>query len=120
MRQTGNDSVGLQRWAALGIVLFLVSGCLVERKQRGVDIDPRLLGQLQPGISTKADVLGVLGLPSRQSIIQEREAWMYEFSLEETRVAFFGLYAEQRKIAQQRGVAVLFTDDRVYDYIFMD
>lgn len=112
--------MGLQQWMVLGIVLLLVSGCLVERKQRGVDIDPHLLGQLYPGVSTKGDVLRVLGVPSRQSIIQNREAWMYEFSLEETRVAFFGLYAEQRKTTQQRGVAVLFANDRVYEYIFMD
>jgi outer membrane protein assembly factor BamE (lipoprotein component of BamABCDE complex) len=104
----------------LGIVLLLVSGCLVERKQRGVDIDPRLIEQLHPGISTKGDVLRLLGVPSRQSIIQDREAWVYEFSLEENRVAFFGLYAEQRKSTQQRGVAVLFANERVYEYIFMD
>jgi outer membrane protein assembly factor BamE (lipoprotein component of BamABCDE complex) len=97
-----------------------MSGCLVERKQRGVDIDPDRLGQLYPGISTKSDVLRVLGIPSRQSVIQDREAWVYEFSLEENWVAFFGLYAEQRKTMQQRGVAVLFANDRVYDYFFME
>jgi outer membrane protein assembly factor BamE (lipoprotein component of BamABCDE complex) len=112
--------VGLQRLAVVGIVVVLLSGCLVERKQRGVDIDPQRLGQLQPGLSSKADVLRVLGLPSRQSIIRDREAWIYEFSLEENWVAFLGLYAEQRKTTQQRGVAILFADDRVHDYIFME
>jgi outer membrane protein assembly factor BamE (lipoprotein component of BamABCDE complex) len=108
------------RWIVVGVVVLLLSGCLVERKQRGVDIDPRMLGQLQPGVSAKADVLRVLGVPSRQSVIQDREAWMYEFSLEENQVAFFGLYAEQRKTRQRRGVAVLFAHDRMYDYIFME
>jgi outer membrane protein assembly factor BamE (lipoprotein component of BamABCDE complex) len=101
-------------------MLLVVSGCLVERKQRGVDIDPRLVGLLQPGVSTKSDVLHILGVPSRQSIIQDREAWVYEFSLEENRVAFFGLYAEQRKTTQQRGVAILFANERVYEYIFIE
>jgi outer membrane protein assembly factor BamE (lipoprotein component of BamABCDE complex) len=104
----------------LGIVLVVVSGCLVERKQQGVDIDPRLVGELLPGASTKGDVLRLLGIPSRQSIIQDREAWLYEYNLEENWVAFFGLYAEQRRTMQHRGVAVLFANERVYDYIFID
>jgi outer membrane protein assembly factor BamE (lipoprotein component of BamABCDE complex) len=102
------------------MILLAASGCLVERKQRGVDIDPLLVGLLQPGVSTKSDVLRILGVPSRQSIIQAREAWLYEFSLEENRVAFFVLYAEQRKTTQQRAVAILFADERVYEYIFIE
>ncbi|HXH08928.1 MAG TPA: outer membrane protein assembly factor BamE [Alphaproteobacteria bacterium] len=112
--------MSLQRWVVLGVLVLLMSGCLVERKQRGVDIDPSLLGQLYPGISTKSDVLRVLGIPTRQTVIQDREAWVYEFSLEENWVAFLGLYAEQRKTSQRRGVAVLFADDRVHDYFFME
>ncbi|HZC00079.1 MAG TPA: hypothetical protein VE844_01540, partial [Gammaproteobacteria bacterium] len=65
-------------------------------------------------------VLRVLGVPSRQSVIQDREAWVYDYSLEENWVLFLGLYSEKRKTIQQRGVAVLFTNDRLYDYWFME
>jgi hypothetical protein len=52
--------------------------------------------------------------------MQEREAWIYDYNLEEHWVLFLGLYAEERKTIQQRGVAVLFADDRVHDVLFMD
>jgi outer membrane protein assembly factor BamE (lipoprotein component of BamABCDE complex) len=117
----GNTGVHVRRWwMLLFIVLLFFSGCLVDRKQRGVEVDPQLLALLLPGTSTKSDVLRVLGIPSRKSVIQDHEAWIYDYSLEETWVLFLGLYAEKRKNIQQGGVAVLFTDDRLYDYLFME
>jgi outer membrane protein assembly factor BamE (lipoprotein component of BamABCDE complex) len=111
----------MHRWWVLVLALaWLLQGCLVDRKQRGTDIDPLLLSQLQPGLSTKGDVLRVLGLPTRKSVIQDREAWVYDYSLEENWLLFLGLYSEKRKTIQQRGVAVLFADDRIYDYMFME
>jgi outer membrane protein assembly factor BamE (lipoprotein component of BamABCDE complex) len=117
----GTERVHMHRWWVLVIVLpLLLQGCLVDRKQRGTEIDPLLLAQLQPGLSTKGDVLRVLGVPTRQAVIQDREAWIYDYSLEEHWVLFLGLYNEKRKTTQQRGVAVLFADDRLYDYLFME
>jgi outer membrane protein assembly factor BamE (lipoprotein component of BamABCDE complex) len=111
----------MSRWSVLVFVLLLLlQGCLVDRKQRGTEIDPLLLAQLQPGLSTKSDVLRVLGVPTRKAVIQDREAWIYDYSLEETWVLFLGLYAEKRKTIQERGVAVLFADDRLYDYVFIE
>lgn len=111
----------LRRSGMLLLILpLLFGGCLVDRKQRGTEIDPQQLALLFPGISTKSDVLRVLGLPSRRSVIQDHEAWVYDYSLEENWVLFLGLYSEKRKTIQQRGVAVLFTDDRLYDYLFME
>jgi outer membrane protein assembly factor BamE (lipoprotein component of BamABCDE complex) len=112
--------VRAHRWWVVVVALLLLSGCLVDRKQRGTDVDPQLLAQLYPGISTKSDVLRVLGVPSRESVIQDREAWVYDYSLEENWVLFLGLYSEKRKTIQHRGVAVLFLDDRVYEYMFME
>jgi outer membrane protein assembly factor BamE (lipoprotein component of BamABCDE complex) len=102
------------------VLPLLLQGCLVDRKQRGTDIDPLLLSQLQPGLSTKSDVLRVLGVPTRKSVIEDREAWVYDYSLEENRLLFLVLYAEQRKTIQQHGLAVLFADDRLYNYIFIE
>jgi outer membrane protein assembly factor BamE (lipoprotein component of BamABCDE complex) len=105
----------------LVLVLPLLSGCLlVEKNQHGRDIDPLLLAEVTPGVSTKSDILRILGVPSRKSVIQDREAWVYDYSTEENRVTFYLLYTEKRKTIQQRGVAVLFSDDRVYDYVFLD
>jgi outer membrane protein assembly factor BamE (lipoprotein component of BamABCDE complex) len=121
LERIGTELVRVYRWwTLLLIVPLLCTGCLVDRKQRGMDIDPQLLALLQPGISTKSDVLRVLGVPARKAVIQDREAWVYDYSLEETWVLFLGLYAEKRKTIQQRGVALLFADDRLYDYVFTE
>jgi outer membrane protein assembly factor BamE (lipoprotein component of BamABCDE complex) len=117
----GTKCVYMHRWWVLVFMLpLLLQGCLVDRKQRGTEIDPLLLAQLQPGLSTKGDVLQVLGVPTRHAVIQDREAWVYDYSLEEHWVLFLGLYNEKRKTLQQRGVAVLFADNRLYDYLFME
>ena len=101
--------------------LVLLSGCLlVDRSQQGTDVDPLRLALVERGSSTKADVLKILGVPSRKSVLQNREAWLYDFSAEENRVAFFLLYTEKRKTRQQRSLAVLFADDVVYDYLFLE
>jgi outer membrane protein assembly factor BamE (lipoprotein component of BamABCDE complex) len=111
----------MYRWWVLVLVFpWLLQGCLVDRKERGAEIDPLLLAQLQPGLSTKSDVLRVLGVPTRKAVIHDRDAWVYDYSLEETWVLFLGLYNEKRKTIQQRGVAVLFVDDRLYDYVFTE
>jgi outer membrane protein assembly factor BamE (lipoprotein component of BamABCDE complex) len=109
-----------QWWVLIGMLPLLLQGCLVDLKERGMEIDPLLLAQLQPGLSTKADVLRVLGVPTRNAVIQDREAWIYDYSLEKHSVLFLGLYNEERKTMRQFGVAVLFADDRLYDYIFME
>ena len=111
----------MHRWWVLVLVFaLLLQGCLVDRRERGAEIDPLLLAQLQPGLSTKSDVLRVLGVPTRKTVIHDRDAWVYDYSLEETWVLFLGLYNEKRKTIQQRGVAVLFVDDRLYDYVFTE
>jgi outer membrane protein assembly factor BamE (lipoprotein component of BamABCDE complex) len=113
--------VHMSRGWVMGLVLtLLLPGCLVDRKQRGTDIDPHLLSQLQPGLSTKSEVLRTLGVPTRNTVIQDREAWVYDYSLEENRLLFLVLYSEKRKTIEQRGVAVLFADDRLYDYLFLE
>jgi hypothetical protein len=45
---------------------------------------------------------------------------VYDFSAEENRVAFYLLYMEKRKTKQQRSLAVLFADDVVYDFLFLE
>jgi outer membrane protein assembly factor BamE (lipoprotein component of BamABCDE complex) len=106
------------RWWMLVVMLPLLSGCLVEKNQHGREIDPLLLAEVTPGVSTKSDILRILGVPSRESVIQDREAWVYDYSTEENRVIFVVLYTEKRKTIQQRSVAVLFSGDRVSDYVF--
>jgi outer membrane protein assembly factor BamE (lipoprotein component of BamABCDE complex) len=107
-------------WGLVLLLALLLQGCFVDRKQHGTEVDPLLLSQLQAGFSTKSDVLRVLGIPTRKTVIQDREAWVYDYSLEETWVFFLGLYNEKRKTVQERNLAVLFIDDRVYDFVFSE
>lgn len=93
---------------------------MVERSQRGADIDPTALAQIQRDVSTKVDVLRVLGLPSRKTVLQDHEAWVYDFTAEENRVSFYFVYTEKLKTIQQRSVAVLFDKDLVFGYVFME
>lgn len=117
----GTKRVHMNHWGVLVVLLpWLLQGCLVDLTERGTEIDPLLLAQLQPGLSTKADVLRVLGVPTRNSVVQDREAWIYDYNIEKHSVLFLGLYNEERKTIQQRGVAVLFADERLYSYIFME
>jgi outer membrane protein assembly factor BamE (lipoprotein component of BamABCDE complex) len=111
----------MNRWWVLVVVLpVLLQGCLVDLKERGTEIDPLLLSQLYPGLSTKADVLRVLGVPTRNTVVQDHEAWIYDYSIEKHSVLFLGLYNEERRTMQQRSMAVLFADDRLYSYVFME
>jgi outer membrane protein assembly factor BamE (lipoprotein component of BamABCDE complex) len=111
----------MNQWRVLMVVLpLLLQGCLVDLKERGTEIDPLLLAHLQPGLSTKPDVLRVLGVPTRNAVVQDREAWIYDYSIEKHSVLFLGLYNEERKTVRQRGVAILFADERLYSYIFME
>lgn len=111
-----------KQWGMLVVVLlpWLLLGCLVDLKERGTEIDPLLFSQLQPGLSTKPDVLRVLGVPTRNAVVQDHEAWIYDYSIEKHTVLLLGLYNEERKTIQQRGVAVLFADERLYSYVFME
>jgi len=109
-----------QWWILCLMIPLLCGGCLVDRKQRGVEIDSQQLALLYPGISTKSDALRLLGVPTRKSVIQDHEAWVYDYSLEETWVLLLGLYNEKRRTTQQRGVALLFTEERLFDYLFME
>jgi outer membrane protein assembly factor BamE (lipoprotein component of BamABCDE complex) len=117
----GTKRVHMNRWWVLIVVLpVFLQGCLVDLKERGTEIDPLLLAQLQPGLSTKEDVLRLLGVPTRNGEIQDREAWIYDYSIEKHSVLFLGLYNEERKTIQQRSLAVLFADDRLYSYVFIE
>ena len=117
----GTTRVHVNRWWLLVVVLpVLLQGCLVDLKERGTEIDPLLFSYLQPGLSTKADVIRVLGVPTRNAVVQDREAWIYDYSIEKHSVLFLGLYNEERRTTQQRGVAVLFADDRLFSYVFIE
>jgi outer membrane protein assembly factor BamE (lipoprotein component of BamABCDE complex) len=117
----GTKPVHINRWWVVAVAFpVLLQGCLVDLKERGTQIDPYLYAQLQPGSSTKADVLRVLGVPTRNSVVQDREAWIYDYSIEKHSVLFLGLYNEERRTVQQRSVAVLFAEERLYSFVFMD
>jgi outer membrane protein assembly factor BamE (lipoprotein component of BamABCDE complex) len=117
----GTKRVHINRWWVVVVVLpMLLQGCLVDLKERGAEIDPLQLSQLQQGLSTKTDVLRVLGVPTRNGVVQDRDAWIYDYSIERRSVLFLVLYNEERKTVQQRSLAVLFADERLYSYVFME
>jgi len=69
---------------ASGIVL---AGCTVSEDQRGHLPDPEKLGQIQPGNTTKEQVVRILGSPSSASTFDDN-VWYY-ISRRVKQVAFF-------------------------------
>jgi outer membrane protein assembly factor BamE (lipoprotein component of BamABCDE complex) len=67
-----------------GIVL---AGCAISEDQRGHLPDPEKLGQIQPGNTTKEQVVRILGSPSSASTFDDN-VWYY-ISRRVKQVAFF-------------------------------
>jgi outer membrane protein assembly factor BamE (lipoprotein component of BamABCDE complex) len=74
-------------WPALLAAAFVLAGCTISVDQRGNLPDPEKLAQVQPGSTTKEQVVKVLGTPSSASTFND-DTWYY-ISRKTKQVAFF-------------------------------
>lgn len=92
-------SRSLLRSAALGAVaLALLSACSPRVDNRGAMIDPELLAEVRPGMSSRDDVLYLLGSPSAVSSFQG-PVWYYIGQRTE-RLAFFHPEVTDRQVVE--------------------
>jgi outer membrane protein assembly factor BamE (lipoprotein component of BamABCDE complex) len=72
-----------------GIVLLgvMLAGCAVSEDQRGNLPDPEKLAQIQPGTTSKEQVIKILGSPSSESTFDD-DVWYY-ISRRTKQIAFF-------------------------------
>ena len=91
-------------------------------RERGTKALARLYPMLNLSRDRNAEFFSsLLERPSTsESVTQDREAWVYDYSAEENRGTFYVLYTEKCETIQQHSVAVLFRDDRVYEFLFLE
>lgn len=76
-----------QPWLPAFAVALLLAGCTISVDQRGNLPDPDKLAAIQPGTTTKEQVVKVLGTPSSASTFND-DTWYY-ISRKTKQVAFF-------------------------------
>jgi len=69
------------------VFAIVLAGCAVSEDQRGNLPDPDKLAQIQPGATTKEQVVKILGTPSSASTFDD-DVWYY-ISRKTKQVAFF-------------------------------
>jgi outer membrane protein assembly factor BamE (lipoprotein component of BamABCDE complex) len=67
-----------------GMVLF---GCTTVGNER--IMREKIVSQIKPGISTKAEVKALVGNPAKVSTDTNEEVWDYDYTISEVRVATF-------------------------------
>jgi outer membrane protein assembly factor BamE (lipoprotein component of BamABCDE complex) len=77
----------LALWPAAVVLALAVTGCVVSEDQRGNLPDPEKLAEIQPGSTTKEQVVRILGSPSSASTFDD-DTWYY-ISRKIHQVAFF-------------------------------
>lgn len=68
----------IPRLIALAALSTLLTGCLFSRSYVNDPIDAEAVAQLEPGQSTAADVVGLLGAPSQVVELGDRSAYRYD------------------------------------------
>jgi outer membrane protein assembly factor BamE (lipoprotein component of BamABCDE complex) len=92
---------------ALGVALAVVlAGCSTDVDQHGHLPDPEKIAAIQPGTSTKADIVKLIGSPSSVSTFDDN-AWYY-ISRRTKQIAFF-----QPEVLDQQVFIVDFDDKGV-------
>jgi len=76
-----------RRWPASLASALILCGCTISVDQRGNLPDPDKLALIQPGTTTKEQVVKVLGTPSSESTFND-DTWYY-ISRKTKQVAFF-------------------------------
>ena len=75
---------------------LLLAGCVGEVEVRGNLPDPSVVEEIQPGVTTRGEVVNLLGTPSTQSTFKE-DTWFYIGQRRE-RFAFLRPEVQERQV----------------------
>lgn len=89
---------------------LIITSCAPVVRERGNNVKDEQVTSLQPGVSTKSDVLSSLGSPTTRSSLNG-ETWYY-VSKKTERLAFF-----EPETLEQKVVAINFNTNGVVDKI---
>ena len=102
--------------AKAGIALLLAVTLSACATRLGRDFDDAYAGQIKPGETTKAEILGKLGTPSLVTGTAEGEIWTYAYY--EGRDIFLFGGEDIQKHRKQKRLIVAFQGDSVKDSQF--
>jgi hypothetical protein len=66
-----------QPFLFLAVVAILIQGCAFSRGTLGDDIKTEAIGEIKKGVTTKAEVLALLGAPDRVLPLNGRDVYQY-------------------------------------------
>ena len=66
-----------QPFLFLAVVAVLIQGCAFSRGTLGDDIKTEAIGEIKKGVTTKAEVLALLGAPDRVLPLNGRDVYQY-------------------------------------------
>jgi outer membrane protein assembly factor BamE (lipoprotein component of BamABCDE complex) len=96
---------------ALGLALL---GCFTQRHElAGRDIDPKVVGEITPGVTTKQEVADRFGKPDQVSNKPEGEEYLYTYRGVVEKTTELGLYAKKVSNDERKTLRVLFKNDVV-------
>ena len=67
----------LQPFLFLAVVAMLIQGCAFSRGTLGDDIKTEAIGEIKKGVTTKSEVLTLLGAPDRVLPLNGRDVYQY-------------------------------------------
>lgn len=87
--------------------LFVLGGCYFGKKNDDHTWDPALVARIEPGKTTKAQVLQLLGPPKQVVRLLESEAYMYTHSIEKDTNTFLIVLNLSRSDKQYDAITVI-------------
>ena len=87
--------------------LFALGGCYFGKKNEDRTWDPALVARIEPGKTTKAQVLQLLGPPQQVVRLLESEAYMYTHSIEKATNTFLVVLNLSRTDKQYDAITVI-------------
>lgn len=113
----GAECCGRSRWARAAAILLplLLAGCFTfGRMEEESPIDPEAVARIEAGVSTKADVVQILGAPdeviynNREHDVLNEHAYVYRHGTRKVTAMFFGVLSFGRYDLRGDKVMVFF------------
>lgn len=106
----------LRRIGIVGLaVSALALGCGITQRHllSGRDIDPQIVSQITPGVTTKQEVTDRFGKPDQVSSKPEGEEYLYTYRGVVEKTDELGVYAKKTTTDERKTLRVIFDKDLV-------